>query len=631
MLMRREVGSAIPRSIRSIVGLKKLSRLVALLCALGSIHWISAQQPGSKKVLPRSEVAQARASIAAGNFTGAIQILSNHVTAHPTEASARLLLAEAYMSAGEVAQAEEQYQAILQFAPDNSAALTGLGEIYERAGNLDKAEAMLADAARASHGDAKMQTEWAAVLARLHRYSEASRALRGVSVPDSPEDRIAFFRLKASVAAGLGDAGMAATAMETALALSPNQVGLQMATAAAEIEARHWRRAAALAGSASARTHDPGSRLMLLEAQLGAGEDIRPTLDAFRNVSLPAQQEVILRQRLAELLIAHGRFAESADELKRAVEIEPGRTDLTFNLALAEFKAGRLDEALATAELLRKTSDSAEVEELSGDMEEARGDNLGAVHSYQAAVTLAPNEERYRLSLALELIRHKSFEPARVVLEQAQESDPKSWRVQIALGMVEYFAGSAENASKILLRAADLAADPAPALKYLGEVQMDEAGTPDSAALTRLCQYGDAHSGAGTIQFYCAALVFRKGYLSHDRSHADEIFRRLEAAARSLPREASPHCQLGKAYRWIERWQDALRESETCARMDPASADAHYRLAQIYQRLGQQKRSQQEMELYQTASARVADENARRDETIKTFLYSIRNDKSNTK
>jgi Tfp pilus assembly protein PilF len=83
---------------------------------------------------------------------------------------------------------------------------------------------------------------------------------------------------------------------------------------------------------------------------------------------------------------------------------------------------------------------------------------------------------------------------------------------------------------------------------------------------------------------------------------------------------------LGKAYRWLERWQDALRESEICARMDPNSADAHYRLAQIYQHLGQQQRAEEQMKLYESASSRVADENARRDETIRTFLYSIQND-----
>ena len=80
--------------------------------------------------------------------------------------------------------------------------------------------------------------------------------------------------------------------------------------------------------------------------------------------------------------------------------------------------------------------------------------NLSAVKSYQAAVALAPNEESYRISLALELIRHKSFEPARVVLEQAEQSRPDSWRVQVALGMVEYFAGSAEDATRTLLKAA---------------------------------------------------------------------------------------------------------------------------------------------------------------------------------
>ena len=60
--------------------------------------------------------------------------------------------------------------------------------------------------------------------------------------------------------------------------------------------------------------------------------------------------------------------------------------------------------------------------------------------------------------------------------------------------------------------------------------------------------------------------------------------------------------------------------------MDPNSAEAHYRLAQIYQHLGQQERSQAEMKLYETTSKRIADENARRDEAIKTFLYTIQNE-----
>src|SRR5207248_3276089 len=182
---------------------------------------------------------------------------------------------------------------------------------------------------------------------------------------------------------------------------------------AAEIQAKHWERAANLATPLFNRTHDLGLGMMLLEAQLGADEDIHPTLDGLRTVDLPQQQEVLFRQRLAELLISRGRFSESVDELKRAIRLDPGRADLTFNLALAQFKASRLDDALATADTLQKTADTAELEDLIGDIQEARGDSLSAVRSYQAAVALAPNEEKYRLSLALDLIRHKSFEPAR--------------------------------------------------------------------------------------------------------------------------------------------------------------------------------------------------------------------------
>jgi hypothetical protein len=61
--------------------------------------------------------------------------------------------------------------------------------------------------------------------------------------------------------------------------------------------------------------------------------------------------------------------------------------------------------------------------------------------------------------------------------------------------------------------------------------------------------------------------------------------------------------------------------------LDPDSADGHYRLSQIYQHLGEAERSQQEMTLHKAASQRVADENSRRDETMKTFIYTIQKEK----
>jgi len=609
-----------------------LSRIVLNLAAslLFCLTLTMASQRSQSSAEPQRSpssgpLAEAQSSLARGNAEEAIRILSDYIQKRPEDSSARILLGKAYAVAGQNEHAAEVFQTVLQNAPENYVALAALGEIYERAGQPEKAEPMLARAARASHGAPQIRTEWAVVLARLHKYKEAQTALVGVLPPANPEERIEFHRLKASVALGLGNASAAASEMEKALVLKPTDSGLAVATAAAELQSEHWQRAANLAEPVFSRTRELRTGLILLEAQLGMHGDFHQTLELLRSTQLNSVDELFLLQRLAELLISHGEYSESIEELKRAAELDSRRADLRFNLALAQFRAGYADDAFVSAEKGKALGDSADLEDLLGDIQESRGDNLAAVRSYQAAVALAPNEEKYRLSLAVELIRHNSFEAAKAVLKQAEDLHPTSWRIQLALGMVEYFAGTDDEATRFLLHAAEFAPEPQVALRYLGDIQMDRASTPDPAAVARLCEYSDRQPKDAKMQYYCGALLLRRDYAAGHKTNADEILRRLRASASLLPKDASPHCQLGKAYRWLERWQEALSESETCARLDENSADAHYRLAQIYQHLGKSERSQEEMKLYDAASKRLADENARRDETMKTFLYTIQN------
>jgi tetratricopeptide (TPR) repeat protein len=192
--------------------------------------------------------------------------------------------------------------------------------------------------------------------------------------------------------------------------------------------------------------------------------------------------------------------------------------------------------------------------------------------------------------------------------------------------MVEYLAGTDDDATRYLLHAFELAPQPENALQSLADVQMDRASAPDPAAIAKLCEYSDHHPEDGRMQYYCGAVSFRRDYITGDKSRANEILKRLHTSENFLPKDdASPHCQLGKAYRWLERWPEALGESKICARLDPDSADAHYRLAQIYQHLGQPVESQKERKLFEVASTKVADENAHREATMKTFIYTMQN------
>src|SRR5207245_7187806 len=183
----------------------------------------------------------------------------------------------------------------------------------------------------------------------------------GVPVPKSAEVGIAYHRLKASIEAGLGGSAEAAVQMEKALALKPDDAGLAMASAAAELQNKNWARAAELAEPVFSRSDDPGAGLVLLEAQLGMSADYHSTLGKLRSASLPPEQDGEFRERLAQVLIDHGKTAEAVQELTKAAELHPDRANVIFNLALARYRAGLLDDAIASAERCKTLGDSAEV------------------------------------------------------------------------------------------------------------------------------------------------------------------------------------------------------------------------------------------------------------------------------
>lgn len=621
------MGSGRGLPVRNILaafraGTRRMAKVFLVSCVLIS-SLLAAALP--QDTHPASPVEQAQTYLAQGRPEEAVKLLSAYLHAHPANTSARLLLAEAFLSQGQTDSAQEQYQAVLKQSPNNYIALAKLGGLYERAGRFDTAEPLLARAVKHSRGEPELRIEWAAALARLHRFREASQALAGVPAPAGADERMTFYRLKAAVAEGQGNASAAARQMESALALHPQDAGMQLATAAAELQARNWRRVLALAQPLFAQNQDPAAGLMVLEAQLTMRGDIQPTLEALRSLRLPARDDMALRQRLANILISRGQFAEAVKDLNQAANLQPGNPDLLFDLALAQFKAGQPKDALQTAGKCKSLRDSAELEDLLGDIQESLGDNLAAAHSYQAAIAQAPGNEDYRISLAVEFIRHENFEPAKLVLRQAETLFPRSWRIPTVLGMAEYLSGYKADASKILLQAASRAPRPQVVLGYLGEVELDDNSPPNEAAVAWICSFADAHPQQAKAQYYCGALLSHRAFARNDRSHVAEIERRLSRATRLLPREAGPHCELGRAYAWLEKWRPAVHESELCAQLDPESAQAHYRLAQVYRRTGQVRRAQEEVELFEAASKRLTDQNEQREKTRNIFLYTIQN------
>jgi tetratricopeptide (TPR) repeat protein len=431
-------------------------------------------------------------------------------------------------------------------------------------------------------------------LARDHRYAEAEATLKGVSAPADPAQKIAFYRLRAAIASGLGHFAAAAENMDNAARLAPENQDLRLAAGIAR-----------------------------LQEQVENHLNLVQTLKRLRSETLPPQQAVDIRLHLAEILSRANLFSEAAVDFAAASALAPDRGDLLYDLALANFRAVHLDDALASAEHAKSVADSGSLESLIGDIQEKRGDPLAAVHSYQDAVNLEPSEERYHLALGLELLRHQTFDAALVVFKQASTLFPQSVRVKILLGLAYYFVDRSADAIQALQEAAKIDPQDETAARYLGEITLQDTSTPDPAAIAQVCSFADAHPQDRTADAFCGGILLKVARDSGDLSRRSEILRRLQHAARIAPSEPMARCQLGKALEWADLWSQARPETEACVRLDPGSPDGHYQLARIYRRLGLTALAKQQTSLQQAAALRQSEESVRRTETVTKFLVLL--------
>jgi tetratricopeptide (TPR) repeat protein len=450
-----------------------------------------------------------------------------------------------------------------------------------------------ATGARSHSGNEKSLTQ-ALQLAKEHRYAEAAAVIHRVSPPADRVQRIGFLRLRASIESGLGHSAAAATDMEMAASLAPENLELKIA-----------------------------SSLARLEAQLDAHGNPVPTLATLRSFNLAPPQQLELRLRIAEILSRSNHFQEAAKDLEEASRLAPDRADIQFDLALARYRNGEWDSALARVERAKALQDSGSVESLLGDIQEKRGDALAAVHSYQAAVNFEPNVEQHRLALATELLKHQTFEAAIVVLEQAERLFPQSVRVRVLLALTYYFVDRSQDSIRTLLEATRLDTADILATRYLGEITLQDSASPDPAAVTQVCTFADTHPVNETADSLCGGALLRVAEDSADTSRREEILRRLRHAVTIAPSDPLASCQLGKALEWSERYQQAKTQMEKCVRLDADSPENHYRLARIYRRLGLATLAAKQTTAQQQAVRQQTEETNRRTNTITRFLVLL--------
>ena len=321
--------------------------------------------------------------------------------------------------------------------------------------------------------------EKAVELTKEKHYAEARQILAGVPAPAETGQHIAFYRLKAAIASGLGDNALAVREMHSALALAAEDPKLLLAT------------------------------------------------------------------------------------------------------AIAEMQAGFLNDALLHAEAAGNTPTAHAIV---GDIEDKRGDYEAAATAYQSAVSLAPDQEPYRVALAIELIQHQSFSAAIELLKQSTALFPHSAKLRTLLGIASYASGFGEDAIAEFEDATKIDPHFDPAYRCLARVLLQSSASPPPSSVALLC---------GWNAIACSAVRLR---VAREHGDSETISRSIAVLAHASPRDPVATCELALGYEWSHQLREARRQMEACVRLDPTPQN-HYRLGTLYQKLGLSNLARQEMEL----------------------------------
>jgi tetratricopeptide (TPR) repeat protein len=280
----------------------------------------------------------------------------------------------------------------------------------------------------------------------------------------------------------------------------------------------------------------------------------------------------------------------------------PDTGKLGYNLALAEYHAGRFPESQASLRrVIAAGYQSSEIYNLLAWSHYKQDDFRGAAEALDKAIALDPADESNYLDGGMMLAEHHVLEGALSSADKALEVAPDSYRAHRLKALAEIKLGRVKDAEALYARAAELNPSDPVAITGLATAQLD-IGDSHAAEETLQKAIERLPREATLYQAYGSMLLW--GDASNDaaaQARAVELLRKAIALDASLP---EPHYQLGKLALREDRLRDARQELEAAVKLDPKSSKMHYGLAQVYRKLGRASDAAREVQLFQSLKSR---------------------------
>lgn len=326
-------------------------------------------------------------------------------------------------------------------------------------------------------------------------------------------------------------------------------------------------------------------------------------------------------QSLGKTLVESGRPRDALPYLEKAASLKPADFENSYELALANDRAGNYAKSRTQAEALVLTHDSAELHHLLADVQEKLGNSLEAVREYQRAATLDAREP-YVFDWGAELLLHHAPEPALEVFSKGHAFFPRSTRMLVGMGAAEFARGSYDQADQYVCEASDLNPDDPDPYRFLGKMQHAEPA-PSKQALERLHRFVQLKPHSAEANYYYAVALWKQTKGS-PQAGRDEIESLLRQAIHLDPKFASAYLQLGVVHAESRNLAQAIADYQQAIQADPSLEEAHYRLAQAYRQAGESAKADGELKLYSEIAKESAEQGERERHEIRQFVYTLR-------
>lgn len=257
-------------------------------------------------------------------------------------------------------------------------------------------------------------------------------------------------------------------------------------------------------------------------------------------------RSVLVYRFLGELLITQQQYEEAAKALEKALELEPGHFETTVELAQVyrELKKPKQAEDLLLKGMQTNAADTIRWSFALGlhYLSDPEGDNVQkGIDLLQTCAEAAPDDPRYVRSLALAYVRLRDYEKALQYGRRLMDLEPK------------------ESSSR-----------------YLVAGLYEESGDLVSAENT-------LRVALGTFPKEPQSFMELGRFLIRHRRNTTEGILLLERAVMMQPKEAEPLVSLGWANERLKKYDKALEALGKARELEPDNRHVAYTLAAVYQ------------------------------------------------